>query len=102
MDSSKVTDDGTRSSHKIVFLGDYGDRGLYSIQIYYILLRLKTLFPDNVILMRGNHEAPYQLPFTPYDLPEQMFGLFGSEAQSLLHTLEGIFDYLYLGVIVSD
>lgn len=32
----------------LVFLGEYGDRGPYSPEVYYIVLKLKQLFPQNV------------------------------------------------------
>ncbi len=33
----------------MVFLGDYGDRGAYSAEVYYIILSLKLAYPDQVI-----------------------------------------------------
>lgn len=41
---------------KIVFLGDYIDRGENSIEILYMLFKLKIAFPNNVYLLCGNHE----------------------------------------------
>lgn len=40
----------------LVFLGDYMDRGDYSLQVLEILIRLKTENPEHVYLIRGNHE----------------------------------------------
>ncbi|MEX0671750.1 MAG: metallophosphoesterase family protein [Candidatus Babeliales bacterium] len=40
----------------MVFLGDYVDRGLYGIEVLYTLLRLKIANPEQVFLIRGNHE----------------------------------------------
>jgi protein phosphatase len=68
----------------IIFLGDYGDRGKYSSEVYYNILCLKILFPDRVILLQGNHEGPLNLPVYPHDLPMELKKKFG-EHWSLLY-----------------
>jgi hypothetical protein len=40
----------------MVLLGDYADRGRYGVEVLYTLLRLKVANPDQVFLLRGNHE----------------------------------------------
>ncbi len=45
-------------NNKLIFLGDYVDRGSNSIGVLYVMCFLKQKFPDSVVLMRGNHEAP--------------------------------------------
>jgi hypothetical protein len=46
----------TNTNAFLVFLGDYADRGVYGIEVFYTLLRLKLANPDRVFLGRGNHE----------------------------------------------
>jgi len=44
------------SNIHLVFLGDYIDRGDDKIHLINKLIILKFLFPDNITLLRGNHE----------------------------------------------
>ncbi len=44
---------------KILFLGDYVDRGEYQIETLTRVLMLKLEYPEHVYMLRGNHESPY-------------------------------------------
>ncbi|MEM2937154.1 MAG: metallophosphoesterase family protein [Candidatus Bathyarchaeia archaeon] len=85
-----------------IFLGDYGDRGAYSAEVYYTILRLKLLFPKQVILMRGNHEGPEDLLASPHDLPFQFRRRFGEKWQTAYAEIRGLFNCLYNAVLVED
>ncbi|KAL0237899.1 hypothetical protein GEMRC1_012373 [Eukaryota sp. GEM-RC1] len=45
------------SNQYLVFLGDYVDRGSYSVEIMIAVLLLKLACPNRVVLLRGNHET---------------------------------------------
>jgi len=46
----------TRENITLVFLGDYIDRGLFGLNVLLGILFLKINFPENIILLKGNHE----------------------------------------------
>lgn len=50
---------GMPNRKKYVFLGDLVDRGEFSIEVLIIVLLLKVLYPDQVTLIRGNHEFEF-------------------------------------------
>ncbi len=86
----------------LIFLGDYGDRGPKSPEVYYILLRLKLLFPEQIILMRGNHEGPLDLYVSPHDLFTSLESKFGKKGIEIYSHIRKLFDQLYSGVIIKD
>ncbi|UCE15663.1 MAG: metallophosphoesterase [Candidatus Bathyarchaeota archaeon] len=86
----------------LVFLGDYGDRGLYSPEVYYMVLKLKEMFPQKVVLMRGNHEGPNDLLAHPHDLPIHLNRKFGEAGATVYTKLRELFDQLYNAVIVEN
>ncbi len=93
---------GEQNKPLLIFLGDYGDRGVYSAEVYYVVLKLKQVFPENVVLMRGNHEGPDDLLASPHDLPMNLRMRFGEESSSAYGKLRELFNQLYNAVIVGD
>ncbi len=44
-------------NRRFIFLGDYVDRGKAHIKMIEYLLLLKYIFPENIYLLRGNHDG---------------------------------------------
>lgn len=44
---------------RLIFIGDYVDRGGAHLKTLQYILLLKYLFPNNIILQRGNHDGGY-------------------------------------------
>lgn len=86
----------------LIFLGDYGDRGEYSPEVYYVILALKKLFPEKVILLQGNHEGPEDLLAHPHDLPHHMKRKFGPDGVTIYKELSKLFRRFYTAVLVKD
>lgn len=92
----------SRPKNKLVFLGDYVDRGSDSISVIYAVCHLKHAYPDSVVLMRGNHESPAEFPFPSHDLPYRIRGRFGNSGRDVYGRLLSMFKLLTLATVVPD
>lgn len=103
LSSSHFPFDDTRSDvFTIVFLGDYIDRGEHSIETLYVALSLKQLHSNQVILLRGNHEGPPDMPVFPHDLPYQYKLRFGAEYESLYEETIDLFQQLPHAALIEN
>jgi diadenosine tetraphosphatase ApaH/serine/threonine PP2A family protein phosphatase len=91
-----------RKDATLIFLGDYGDRGMYSTEVYYTILKLKLAFPEQIVLLRGNHEGPEDLVASPHNLPMQFQARFREYWTTAYSKVRELFACLYNAVLVEE
>ncbi|KAK0706673.1 calcineurin-like phosphoesterase [Lasiosphaeria miniovina] len=101
MDTSDPTPATTATSQsadtRFVFLGDFVDRGYFSLETFTLLMCLKAKYPDRIVLVRGNHESrQITQVYGFYEECQQKYG-----NASVWKACCQVFDFLVLAAIVD-
>jgi diadenosine tetraphosphatase ApaH/serine/threonine PP2A family protein phosphatase len=83
-----------------IFLGDYVDRGLNSVEVLYIVISLKLKYSKNVVLLRGNHETEKSVK--EYGLLEEVKRKYPEDYLEILTAQIGAFTSMPLCCILDD
>ena len=88
---------GDPSSTGYIFLGDYVDRGYYSVETLALLIAYKVKYPTTFFLLRGNHESSEINK--SYGFYEEVVTRFGHSG--LYARINEFFDYLPLAAVID-
>lgn len=91
------------NDYEYLFLGDYVDRGTNSLETMCLLLALKIKMPNQVHLLRGNHEdrwINYSFGFAE-ECRDRLQEDFEME-DSIFNRINTLFEYLPLAAVIGN
>lgn len=89
---------GLPPERKYLFLGDYVDRGEFCLETLLMLYLMKIVYPQNVFLIRGNHEF---LSISSHcGFKDEVIHTYGSD--KVFNVIEESFSQMPIAALVND
>ena len=103
LDETKFHDRAFKGESLILIcLGDYIDRGPNQVEVLYSLLKLLNEHPSKIILLRGNHEGPSDLPVSPHDFPYILRDQYGEDSEQVYQAFKELTSELYMSAFIPE
>ena len=86
-----------------IFLGDFCDRGFYSLEIIFLLFALKVKYPNFIYLIRGHHEdINININYGLNEECKQKIKCDEDTSIIIFNKINEIFNYLPFGILVDN